>query len=298
LLNNHTYFRFVVSAVVLLVVSCNDDNDVNPYIVSPCSGVLEYTPAPGQFIGDGFEAATPEDACSYAFDRLNERKYVSLGGYGGYIIAKLSKRISPGGIIVVCGNPTESSSEPGIVYYMDDNNGNGLPDDGAWIEVEGSLHGTDEEQHGYSVTYYRPTEENSDVRWTDSDGEEGHILRNDYHKQASYYPAWIDSGSYTLSGIRLKCRAYDSSGDGSMWINPTYGSGYADNYSKDYPELRKNINSRFGNKVIPDYANIFRIDSHASFVKVQNSINASCGWIGEVSTEVFDIFAIAIITIE
>ena len=52
--------------------------------------VFEYTPAPGQFINEdksGFSGeSTPAEAAAYAQKRLNAEKYVSLGGFGGYIV--------------------------------------------------------------------------------------------------------------------------------------------------------------------------------------------------------------------
>ena len=56
------------------------------------STVKEYTPAPGQFINEtktgGFtgEESTSADAVKYAEGRLKENKFVSLGGFGGYIV--------------------------------------------------------------------------------------------------------------------------------------------------------------------------------------------------------------------
>ncbi len=48
--------------------------------------VYEFTPAPGQFVNEDYDASTPEQACAYAEDRLSHEYYVSLGGFGGYIV--------------------------------------------------------------------------------------------------------------------------------------------------------------------------------------------------------------------
>lgn len=282
-----------LASVLLIAASCTPDitRGYNPYSIVKCSDVVEYLPAPGQFIGEGYEADTMEEACEYAYGRMSEGAYVSLGAFGGYIVAKLEHDI--GGsetYIAVVGNSTSSSSEPGIVYYMYDVNRNGLADE-EWHELEGSLHGTEEEFHDYSVTYFRP-EDGQDVYWKASDGSEGHVTRNSYHSEADYYPAWVKEDSYTLTGIRLKSRAYDQSGNGTMWINPTYGEGYADNYANEFPDLRKNVNKFFGKPAITQNANILFVGRPFDFVKVQTAVMDQCGWIGEISTEVCGVFAI------
>jgi len=282
-----------LASVLLIVASCTPDitRGYNPYSIVKCSDVVEYLPAPGQFISEGYEADTMEEACEYAYGRMSEGAYVSLGAFGGYIVAKLEHDI--GGtetFIAVVGNSTSSSSEPGIVYYMYDANRNGLADE-EWHEVEGSLHGTEEECHDYSVTYFRP-EDGQDVYWKASDGSEGHVTRNSYHSEADYYPAWVKEDSYTLSGIRLKSRAYDQSGSGTMWINPTYGEGYADNWSSELTGLKNDVNKKLGDIVLTANTNLFAVPNGVAFVKVQCAVQDECGWIGEISTEVCGIFGI------
>lgn len=55
----------------------------------------------------------------------------------------------------IIGNPFDGSSEPGIVYVMQDENGDGLPND-TWYELRGSETGKAETYQHYAVTYYRP----------------------------------------------------------------------------------------------------------------------------------------------
>jgi len=286
-------FSHIAVLVCLVAISCSEKqpDNYNPYTIVSCAEVLEFVPAPGQFIGDGYVASTMEEACEYAYGRLTEGQYVSLGAFGGYIVAEFEHELLVEPTIVVVGNSTQSSSEPGIIYYMYDSNRNGLPDD-EWIEVQGSLHGTDEEQHDYSVTYYKPSGAGQDVKWTDNQGAEGYVYRNEYHSQESYYPDWIGEDSYMLSGVHLKSRAYDQSGKGTMWVSPSYGSGYADNYSTEYTEFKNAVNNEFGETVLSQTANIFHVKGPVSFVKIQSAVLDSCGWIGEVSTEVCGIFGI------
>ena len=111
-----------------------------------------------------------------------------------------------------------------------------------------------------------------------------------YHKQPSYYPTWIGKDSYTLTGTRLEARNYDKSGMGMMWVQPSYGWGYADNFSaEDYVEDDKTLN-------LFDIANAIDAEGktavldYIDFVKVQTACNAKSGWLGEQSTEVMDFF--------
>lgn len=266
-----------------------------------CNCVFEYTPAPGQFINEdksGFKGEkTASEAAAYALQRLNAEKYVSLGGFGGYIVVGFDHSIDNyGGYdFAIKGNSFDGSSEPGIVWVMQDANGNGKPDD-TWYELKGSETGKEETIQNYSVTYFRPTEADAAVKWEDSLGEKGVISRVPSHKQDSYYPAWIKEDSYTLSGTRLKARNYDKSGNGTMWVQPEYDWGYADNFSPIDRLTDDNNQSAAAN---PNHFRISdAIDSkgkavelkYIDFIKVQTGVNAQSGWLGELSTEVFSFY--------
>lgn len=266
-----------------------------------CNRVFEYTPAPGQFINEdksGFAGEkTASEAAAYALKRMSAEKYVSLGGFGGYIVVGFDHSIDNyGGYdFAIKGNSFDGSSEPGVVWVMQDENGNGKPDD-TWYELKGCEVGAEGYIRNYSVTYFRPEETGASVKWEDSLGEKGEISRVPSHKQDSYYPAWITKDSYTLSGTRLKARNYDKSGNGTMWINPPYEWGYADNAS-DIDRLIEGDNSAAA--AVPNHFRISdAIDSKGKaiklewidFVKVQTALNTQSGWLGENSTEVFSIY--------
>lgn len=258
------------------------------------SKVFEYMPAPGQFIGDtktgGFsgEELTSADAVSYALGRLTDGKFVSLGGFGGYVIVGFDHSIdnSVGYDLAIGGNSFNGSSEPSVVWVMQDENGDGEPND-VWYELQGSESGSATTLHNYSVTYFRPTTAGQPVKWSDSEGAEGEIdYLSSYHTQDYYYPQWVKEDSYTLSGTRLAARNYDSSGNGTMWVQPAYGWGYADNFSDEDHTLEG------GNMNLFDIANAIDSEGTAKelkyidFVKVQTAVNAKSGWLGELSTEV------------
>ena len=274
--------------------------------------VYEYTPAPGQFINElktgGFDntQTTPEAAIAYAEARMSEvdrngnpyPNWVSLGGFGGYIIVGFDHSIDNSGDydLGILGNSFSGSSEPGIVWVMQDEDGNGLPDD-TWYELAGSETGKAETIQDYAVTYYRPTGSMMPVQWTDNLGNSGEIdYLTQFHRQDYYYPLWIEEDSYTLIGTCLKSRNYDASGNGSCWVNAEYDWGYADNFSPiDRLTGEDNANADAN-------ANHFKIANaidfecqpvdleFIDFVKVQVGVNAKSGWLGEVSTEVFGFY--------
>ena len=274
--------------------------------------VYEYTPAPGQFINElktgGFDntQTTPEAAIAYAEARMLEvdrngnpyPNWVSLGGFGGYIVVGFDHSIDNSGDydLGILGNSFSGSSEPGIVWVMQDENGNGLPDD-TWYELAGSETGKTETIQNYSVTYYRPTGSKMPVQWTDNLGNSGEIdYLTQFHRQDYYYPLWIEEDSYTLTGTCLKARNYDASGNGSYWVNAEYDWGYADNFSPiDRLTGDANANAdananhfKIANAIDCDCQPIHL--NYIDFVKVQVGVNAKSGWLGEVSTEVFGFY--------
>lgn len=282
------------AALLVALAACNE----NKVIVVPVPEqdevvVYEWLPAPGQYIGDrqtggmtGNET-TVEAARAWAEQRLAERQFVSLGGFGGYIVMGLGRPIraaASGYDFVVLGNQLDTSSEPGIVYVMEDTNGNGRPDD-TWYELRGSESDHAATLRDYAVTYYRPQSAGSPVRWSDSEGAEGQI---DYiathHKQESYYPAWIGADSYTLRGTRLEARNVQDPETGE-WDNRPYDWGYADNAGDDLVAGTPPGNGfRLANAVDASGRSVRLEQIH--FVKVQTGVNAKSGPLGELSTEV------------
>lgn len=255
--------------------------------------VYEYTPAPGQFINElktgGFDAThtTPEAAVGYAETRMKAANWVSLGGFGGYLVVGFDHSIDNTGDydLAVIGNAFDGSSEPGIVWVMQDENGNGLPDD-TWYELAGSEMGNATTIQEYAVTYYRPTAPQMPVQWSDNRGNSGEIdYLKQFHTQDYYYPLWITEDSYTLVGTCLEARNYDRSGNGSYWVNPHYDWGYADNFSPtDFNSADKANLFKIANAIDVECqpVNLKFID----FVKIQVAVNSKSGWLGEISTEV------------
>ena len=255
--------------------------------------VYSFLPAPGQYVNENYTATTMEEACEYATARMNDDKYVSLGGFGGSLVVGFDHSIASDGDynFAVKNSVYSNYSEPGIVWVMQDENGDGLPND-TWYELRGSETGFDGTVQDYAVTYYRPSAPAQPVAWTDNRGGSGSVdYLVAYHKQDFYYPLWVQADRYTLRGTRLEARNYDQSGRGVYWVNPDYGWGYADNYSPVdmLPERATGITAGCNHFKISDAitfdgqpANLQYID----FVKVQTGLNAKSGWLGELSTEV------------
>ena len=213
---------FYLLAAIVITSSCNSDDVITEELkdhyrakteisVAEQTIVFEYTPAPGQFINEtktgGFTGneATPEAAAAYAEQRMESGAFVSLGGFGGYIVVGFDHSIDNTGSydFGVEGNSFKGSSEPGVVWVMQDENGNGKPDD-SWYELKGSETGKETTIQNYSVTYYRPSEPQQPVKWTDSEGNSGEVdYLKAFHQQDYYYPLWIKEDSYTLTGTCL-----------------------------------------------------------------------------------------------
>lgn len=298
-------FKSFISVAVLALIAtgCNKDDIIEPDMPPSVEGdaayaltVFEWMPAPGQFINipSGNQpwnaVSTQTQANAWAQRRLAERDFVSLGAFGGYVVVGFDHKVAnTGGYdIGILGNAFTSaaggSNEPGVVYVMKDDNGNGLPDD-IWYELAGSETLSPNAVRDYSVTYFRP-DDYSPVKWIDSFGEEGEVpYLSMFHSQPSYYPFWIKSASYTLTGTLIMNAERTTP---LPW-------GYADNLGEDSLSTEGIGNcNRFrisdaidaeGHKVDLPYIN---------FVKVQTAVNRADTPLGEISTEVFGIIDLSL----
>lgn len=297
-------------ATVKVICVNTDEESRRRKVSSPraaCNKVFEYIPAPGQFIGEsqsggmtGLET-TIELAAKWAQNRIDSRNFVSLGAWGGYIIVGFDHSVPAGSgaydfaiegnAFFNAGTNKGGSHEPGIVYVMQDVNGNGLPDD-EWYELRGSETGKTTTYQDYAVTYYRPSGPGMNVQWVDNYGQSGTVdYLKSFHRQDYYYPSWIEADSYTLRGTRIAAQTVQNSSTG-MWDNNAYAWGYADNIGSDNlgsEDAEQGMGQRTGfrisNAMYPDgtAVNLKYVD----FIKVQTGVQSKAGWLGEVSTEVF-----------
>ncbi|GEM_PF-509419 len=269
----------------------------SPYVAN----VLEYKPAPGQFInsspwGDASSAQT-------LIGGINGT--VSLGAFGGYVILGFDHSIendpaNPYGVdFTIFGNPFTGWSEPGIVYVMKDENNNGQADD-TWYQLKGSDYELPSTDAAYSIMYANPGG-SFDVPWRDYHNITGVVKANAYHTQP-YYPSPTHFPTMNQRFERYGGTLIEGNVDDS---NPTYiqsfalDYGYADNHPKqggdpltqpDNPATIGIIEGAGGDAMkiewaIDESGNTVVLDQ-IDFVKIQTGMNRNCGWLGEASTEV------------
>lgn len=272
---------------------------------SGISRVYDFRPAPGQFVNtmpEYEEGDTQESINQKAQGLLMDGGTVSLGAYGGYIVMGFDHMVeNRQGVydLQVLGNSFNAAasqaggaSEPAVVYVSYDANGNGLPDD-EWYELAGSEYGKAQTLRNYTVTYHRTPEDhvatptpgtavtdNTYIRWTDSEGGEGYVEMNSFHRQ-SYWPQWqAGEETLTFTGVRLASNSVDRSGEGKDYFQTPYAWGYADNLPNADNHSKLDLQWAVNAQGKP--ANLPGIH----FVKVQTAILQNNGWLGESSTEV------------
>lgn len=265
------------------------------------SEVLSYTPAPGQFINSA-PWGIPGSAQSIVGGVSGS---LCLGAFGGSVVFRFESAIenhpeNPYGVdFTIFGNPMAQWSEPGVVFVMEDENGNGEPDD-TWYELAGSDHPFSSTKRNFSATYFNPNQsEAADVPWKNQEGDEGFIRANSVHLQP-YYPLpdsfpgiGIDETLYT--GTLLE-GAVDVDHP-PLLISGRRVFGYADNQvrgSAPYTLPDNPYTAEVENSGGDAFDISWAIDNEGSyleleqihFVKVQSAILHEGGFLGEVSTEI------------
>lgn len=272
---------------------------ISPFIAF----ILDYQPAPGQFINEAPEieagASRTEILQAVADQLVGDRTpgLISLGSFGGSVVFAFDHKVAnvPGEAdFAVYGNAISNNSEPGIVYVSQDLNGNGLPDD-PWYELVGSEEENPDTRFNYTVTYHRPSAENISnphpewrfvidayyIPWTDSLGESGVIMKISEHLQ-SYWPQWLpeDAETLTLTGTLLKPTAYPLNEAGNNWGCRAPEWGYADSRPNHQTDRWFDISN-----AVDSYRRPVHL-AYADFFKVQTATNEFRGWLGEASTEI------------
>ena len=283
----------------------HEEIEYSPYI----SQVYEYCPAPGQFVNempqydDGDTAADMVRKAQECISGTNDIM-ISLGAYGGYVTFGFDHTVVNvageydfriwGNCFYEAVNPDArgGSAEPGIVMVSYDSNCNGVPDDD-WYELAGSDYYANTTLHNYTITYHRPDADKSPIpddtgfisdthyiAWHDSQGSDGYVAKNIFHKQ-SYWPRWMDdSPSLSFNGSCLPQNGFDTSGYGSYYVLYSFDWGYVDNHPNDYADLNS-----FDISNAVD-ANGYPVNlPGADFIRVYTGVNQYCGWLGETSTE-------------
>lgn len=272
--------------------SCRSDE---PFEEEPMAGpgfcpvtILEYSPMPGQFINElpeyknGMDTKQMLEAVNVS---INSGELVSLGGWGGTIIYRLDKYIEnkPGADFRIVGNSYYTrvidgvqygSCEPGIVFVMEDTNGNGLPDD-TWYELWGSV---SDKAFFANVVYEK---NDTDAGYGVKVKQEGEIISEwiynpEYHDH-TFFPKWLETDKMYFKGKMLPSNAIKL--ENGQYTQECY-EGYADSQPNNSENSCLDISSardKNGN-----FVSLTRID----FIKVQTGVLQFNGAIGECSTEV------------
>lgn len=280
--------------------------------------VIEFKPAPGQFVND-LPAANDGETADRILTRANtylakkNGDLVSLGAFGGYIVFGFDHTILNvkgkrdfrvlGNAFWADANPNPDatmrggSSEAGIIMVSYDKNKNGLPDD-EWYEIEGAGHKMAKTIPNYEITYYRPDPNKKPVPgggtgtvlftdmeyiyWKDNQGKDGYLVQNNaYNHSLDYWPKWLrDQATITFKGTRLPDNAVDESGTGNYFVQYAFLYGYADNAPNNDDDSAIDIDW-----AIDKNGNKVRLPG-INFIKVYNGLNQQAGWLGETSTEI------------
>lgn len=295
--------RYIIAfaALPLVLTACNSVSTIDdPRPDEPDSKmqriaveVLDYSPAPGQFINvlpPYADGDTPATMLRKATDAINAGSEVSLGAWGGSIIMRLTEPVEniDGGDFAVLGNALISgtdangrcygSCEPGIVEVMHDDNGNGLPDD-IWYELRGEAH--DASTAGFTATYHSPAADADNthyIHWTAADGTEGWLNRVVSHHTQPFFPQWREDAELTFTARRLPDNGVYN--DKSMRYDLYQLSGYAD----AWPDSDKRCLLDLDDAVDGDGRSVSLRRVH--FVRVTTGVLQCNGPLGENSTEV------------
>lgn len=302
-----TSFEFSYTVNVGYAALPETPKDASPYITK----VLEYRPAPGQFVNtmpqykEGDTQATMNEKALNAIGN-NTRRMITLGGYGGYVTVGFDHTIrnaKDANDFLVLGNAFENSSEPGIIQVAYDVNQNGQPDEEEWFEIAGSAHHDPKQETwyerakqagnivetylDYSITYKKPAKEPTTneekenyIFWEDNKGHKGYKVMNQFHPQP-YYPQWIEEEQLVFTGTCLPQNGINQGTDKNPYfVLPSFTYGYADNYPNDAAKAAIDIDWAVDKDGKP--ANLPGVD----FIKIYTGVNQENGRLGENSTEV------------
>ncbi|MCK9411270.1 MAG: hypothetical protein M0Q53_03145 [Prolixibacteraceae bacterium] len=290
--SEYVLLKTISFIVILSVSACSKElvavdgsiqtTDKSPYITK----VFDYQYGPGQHA-----QLIPSNEKGVAFigePWINGKSFTSLGGWGGYIIAGFDHAVNntTGPDIAVYTQPSVGS-EPGVVYVMADNNNDGIPNDGPWLELKGSEYNNPQTIHNYQVTYYKPGASGY-VTWKDVHGKEGSLVPQ-FGTGSWWWSGYGDKSSVTFSGEKLPDAYSNTSKDPAvqLWmpVSGLFRFGYAECYdNEDYNvKLKANL---FDLSTAVDASGAPLNLSKISFIKVQSGVFQIAGWLNEISTEI------------
>ena len=310
-------FEYTYTVNVAYAALPETPQNATPYITK----VLEYRPAPGQFVNtmpqykEGDTQATMNEKALNAIGN-NTRGMITLGGYGGYVTVGFDHTIrnaKDANDFLVLGNASEnsvlgnafenSSSEPGIIKVAYDVNQNGQPDEEEWFEIAGSAHQAPKhelwyeqaKQAGnivetyldYSITYKKPAkepttdEEKATYIYWEDNQGKKGYKVMNTYHSQPYYPQWIKEGQLTFTGTCLPQNGINQGTD----KNPYFVlPSFTYGYADNYPDdaAKAAIDIDWAVDKNGNPANLPGVD----FIKIYTGVNQENGWLGENSTEV------------
>jgi hypothetical protein len=208
----------------------------------------------------------------------------SLGSVGGYEVWKVEPQAS----YTITGNPFGTWSEAGVVWVMEDKNGNQVPDE-LWYELKGSDDDPGSKYTSlitrrYSITYFRSTDTETvneygqiirRVYWVDSKGRTG-ILPGGWPKDWGVTGDWATyTGTLLRDNGNIATGNYEGLGE---------VGGYVDAFG--FSKWTGDAWNKFS------VADAIRADGSAAnlnavkFIKVQTAIHHYGGIFGDCSTEI------------
>lgn len=272
------------------------------------AAVVEYRPAPGQYIN------TQYWGCDEAAQSLTgEDGHISLGAFGGSVTVQFSPAVqndaaNPFGVdFVIMGNPQPYWCEGGAVQVMCDRNGNGLPDD-TWCQLASSQHFFKSSKKS-TYTYTNPFSANFLVEWKDANGATGSVANvsqrgNEFYPMQDLFPQIAADGA-RYSGWEYQPKLVMNGGSVRSY-NPAFGMADNQLVNRDAPltmpdnpytdEVEGCGGDSFDiNWAVDDAGNYVQLDS-VNFIRIYNAYQAMGGWLGELSPEITRIFALAPVT--
>lgn len=272
------------------------------------SQIVEYRPAPGQFINEYVYNASAKKRYDFGWGLETSGENIvggkstntlstgiSLGAWGGYVLYTFDHSIinKEGYDFVIFQN--SRNAEPGVVQVSFDRNGNGLPDD-EWYEIYGSWHNDASTIKNYQISYKNPN------NYTDAINID-YIGNNNAgvyyaaqgtmplapecgHSGHSHWPIWIKDATIEFTGTLIDWTFASQNLSGSFGYAKA-GAGGTDFTSvidEDTDTASSNkMNLDWAKKLDGSDVNLKRVD----FVRIYTGIiDYSNPTTGEKSTEV------------
>ena len=281
-LSRHIYsLVFCFLLISFIFISCKTEEPArsSAYI----SQVFEYVYAPGQHSS----LAQISDTSSFVGEPVSSKKWLYLGGFGGYVIVGFDHDIANhDGADFEVYALQGAMPEPAIVYVMADVNGDGKPNE-TWYELKGNQF--ENSKRNYSVCYFKAKNDSSNITWKDSEGNSGELICGFGATNSSgwWWPN-TKTDSIVFTGTRLPDSYENNPVNGTQyWTVPKdkFTWGYAENnFGTDYDKT-VGANKLDISNAVDSLGNSVNL-TNIRFIKIQTGVFQQAGWTNEVSSEI------------